>query len=79
MTNKQLILLLLDSDLNAEADIKRTVGDIEFKPEFVGKWAREGQYAVYCSRCNCRVSLNASKAMNYCFNCGARMENDTNE
>ena len=74
MTNKELIILLLDSDLQADTDIKKTVGDIEFRPEIISKWIRDGQHAVHCEKCNCRVSYKASQSMNYCFNCGAKME-----
>ena len=74
MTNKELIVLLLNTDLNAQVDLKRTIGDVVFKPEITGRWLREGQHAVSCSNCACRVSLKASKDMNYCFKCGAIME-----
>ena len=79
MTNRELVILLLNSDLDASADVKKTIGDVEFKPEIIGKWVKEGQHAVHCDKCNCRVSLKASKSMNYCFNCGAKMEEENNE
>ena len=73
MTNKELIVNLLDTDLNAEVELRKTVGDLEFKPVTSGEWIRDGQHAVYCSVCNTRVSIKASAEMNYCFNCGAEM------
>ena len=79
MTNKELIIELLNSDLNATTDLKKVIGDVTFKPEVIGKWVKEGQHAVYCNVCNCRISLNASKEMNYCFKCGAKMEVTINE
>lgn len=74
MTNRELIVQLLNSDLNAEVDLKKTVGSLEFKPEIHGRWLSDGQHAVFCSQCNCRVSKRASATMPYCFNCGAKME-----
>ena len=73
MTNKELIVQLLNSDLNAEVDLKKTIGNMEFKPEIVGRWLPDGQHAVLCSRCSCRISKKASATMNYCFSCGAKM------
>lgn len=73
MTNKELIVLLLDTDLDAQVDLKRTVGDIVFKPVITADWVKEGQHAVHCSVCNCRVSLKAAEEMNYCFKCGAQV------
>lgn len=73
MTNRELIVQLLNCDLDAEADIKKTIGRMEFRPEIVGKWLHDGQHAVVCSQCNCRVSKKSSVLMNYCFNCGAKM------
>ena len=75
MTGKELIIKLLDTNLDAEVDLRKMVGDIEFKPVRVGNWVRDGQHAVYCSKCNCRVSVKAYRSMNYCFVCGAKMEN----
>jgi len=74
MTNKELIVKLLDSDLDAEVDLKKTIGHLEFKPETVGRWLPDGQHAVLCDKCSCRVSKKASVEMNYCFMCGAKME-----
>ena len=73
MTNKELIIKLLNTDLDAECNIKKTIGNINFKPEIVGSWVRDGQHAVRCDRCGCRVSNKAYIVMNYCFNCGAKM------
>lgn len=73
MTNKELIIQLLDSDLDAEVDLKKTIGAMEFKPETLGKWLPDGSHAVICSRCNCRVSRKAAATMMYCFTCGAKM------
>lgn len=74
MTNRELIIKLLDTDLSADCDLKKTIGDVEFKPEIISRWVREGQFAVHCERCNCRVSNKAFQEMRYCFKCGAKME-----
>jgi len=74
MTNKELIEMLLDTDLNQEVDLRKTIGDVEFKPVFRAKWHPDGSHAVFCSRCGCRVSKIASTEMDYCFKCGAEME-----
>ena len=76
MTNKDLILVLLDADLNAEVDLKKTIGHVTFKPVITAKWLKDNDHAVSCSRCNCRVSKIASANMNYCFICGAEMEKE---
>lgn len=76
MTNKELIVLLLDTDLDEQVDLKRTVGDIVFKPVLFSSWEKEGQHAVHCGHCNCRVSLKASEEMDYCFKCGAQMRRE---
>jgi hypothetical protein len=74
MTNRELIVQLLSSDMDAEVDLKKTIGDMEFRPALAGRWVADGQHAVYCSHCNCRVSRKASMDMKYCFICGAKME-----
>ena len=73
MTNKELVIKLLDTDLDAVVDLRKTVGDMEFKPVLKGDWVKNGQHAVTCSNCGCRVSIKAYVNMNYCFNCGAKM------
>ena len=73
MTNKELILQLLDTDLNAECDLRKTVGNVTFKPMTTSKWIRDGQHAVVCEKCGCRVSVNAYPSMRFCFICGAEM------
>ncbi|MBO4543986.1 MAG: hypothetical protein J5725_12500 [Bacteroidales bacterium] len=52
---------------------------MEFRPELTGRWIADGQHAVYCSHCNCRVSRKASIDMKYCFICGAKMEGLSDE
>ena len=76
MTNKELIINLLDTNLNAETDLKKTIGHVTFKPVVTAKWVKDNNNAVFCSRCGCRVSKIASANMNYCFICGAEMEKD---
>lgn len=74
MTNRDLIKLLLDTDLDAPVDLERITGDkIKFKPSVIGKWIRIGQLKVECSICKATVSVPAAKSMNYCFKCGAKM------
>ena len=74
MTNKELIRMLLDTDLNQEVDLKKTIGDVEFKPVITATWKSDGNHAVVCSHCECRVSKIASTEMDYCFKCGAQIE-----
>jgi len=74
MTNRELIVKLLDSDLDAEVDLRKAVGNLEFKPVKQGHWIKDGQHAVYCDKCGCRVSVKAYPNMKYCFVCGAKME-----
>lgn len=79
MKNKDLIIKLLDSNLDEEVDLQKTVGKLTFKPAITAKWVKEkgsqGQIVV-CSRCECRVSRVSSIKMNYCFMCGAKMERE---
>ena len=76
MTNRELIVELLKTDLDAPVELRKTVGQIEFKPINIATWQKDGQHAVYCSNCNCRVSVRASLDMNYCFKCGSQMERE---
>lgn len=74
MTNRDLIKLLLDTDLDAPVDLERITGnEIKFKPQVIGKWIRIGQLKVACSACEAKVSIPAATSMNYCFKCGAKM------
>lgn len=74
MTNRDLIKLLLDTDLDATVDLERITGnEIKLKPLVIGKWVRIGQLKVACSICEAKVSVPAAKSMNYCFKCGAKM------
>lgn len=73
MTNRDLILALLNTDLDAEVDLKRTIGEITFRPETIGVWLRDGQQSVICSTCGCKVSIRASSNMDFCFKCGSKM------
>lgn len=74
MTNKELIVKLLDCNLNAKVDFKKTFGTSGDNPRLSAYWKKDGQHAVLCSSCGCRVSVSASRGMNYCFIRGAKME-----
>lgn len=75
MTNRDLIKMLLYTDLDAPVDLERTTGyEIKFKPPVIGKWVRIGQLKVACSICEAKVSVPAAASMNYCFKCGAKMD-----
>lgn len=73
MTNKELIVKLLDSDLNAETNLIKTIGNIAFKPEVKSRWIKAEGHTMQCEHCGCRVSNRACLKMNYCFSCGALM------
>ena len=73
MTNKELIVRLLDADLNAETNLVKTIGNIAFKPEITSKWVKAEGRTMKCEHCGCRVSGHACAEMNYCFKCGALM------
>lgn len=75
MKNRELIIKLLNTDLDAEVDLKATVGEMDFRPQTTGTWLRDGQQSVICSTCGCRVSIRASYDMKFCFICGSQMEN----
>ena len=77
MTNRELIVELLNSDLDAEVDLRKTIGDLEFKPLVIGRWMGSDQHSVMCNKCGCRVSRKACSNMRYCFNCGAKMQYET--
>lgn len=77
MTNRDLIMLLLHTDLDEEVDLSRTIGtSIDFKPQVTGQWVRAGGHSVICSNCGCKVSINGARSMNYCFICSAKMIKD---
>lgn len=44
-----------------------------------GRWEYAPDYAEYCSVCGCYPDEEANHAYNFCPNCGAKMDGDTNE
>ena len=75
MTNRELITQLLNCNLDDEVDLRKTIGEVEFRPVVTGRWMSNGQHAMLCNRCGCRVSMKAYVNMRFCFRCGANMEN----
>ncbi len=74
MTNRDLIKMLLYTDLDAPVDLEEVTGQqLNFKPQIVGKWIKTGSMRVSCSICEAQVSLSGAASMNYCFKCGAKM------
>lgn len=76
MTNRDLIMMLLHTNLDEEVDLARTVGTVDFKPALNSKWLRTGGHSVVCEHCGATVSLSGAKSMDYCFKCGAHMIKD---
>lgn len=72
MTNRDLIVQLLNTDLDAECELVQT-DTSDVIPLAVAVWRKIGQHAVICSKCGCRVSEKACFNMRYCFICGAEM------
>lgn len=77
MTNRELMMMLLHTNLDEEVDLTRTIGEVNFKPQLNAQWIRAGGHSVLCGNCGCKVSLNGAKSMDYCFKCGAHMIKDT--
>lgn len=74
MTNRDLIKMLLYTNLDEPVDLERTTGQqLNFKPQILGKWVKTGSMRVSCSNCGAQVSLSGAASMNYCFKCGAKM------
>ena len=74
MTNRDLIKMLLYTDLDAPVDLERVTGqEIKFRPQVMGNWVKVGSMKVACDQCDARVSLAGAASMKFCFNCGAKM------
>lgn len=49
---------------------------IEAEPVRHGRWVHKGAWHIECSEC-CHILAHIGEAKNYCPNCGARMDGES--
>lgn len=59
---------------DADKNKKLFLTGVEVAPVIHAYWIEHPKYSIVCNCSNCGVSVRGTTGENYCFNCGAKMD-----